>query len=95
MKKTVEGTARAIQRMSSILERVGGKVTPSCANFVWADMGRPSRPIFEALLQKGVIVRPGDVLGNPNALRISVGTDEEMEVFEAAMLDVMKEAAIH
>ena len=94
LSKTIEGTRHALDRLTTALERVGAKVTPSTANFVWADLGRPARPVFEALLQRGVIVRPGDVLGNPNAIRVSVGTDEEMDAFEEALLEVMKEAAI-
>lgn len=95
VKKTVEGTIRGLARITAVLEKVGARAIPSCANFVWADMGQPSRPIYEALLHKGVIVRPGDVLGNPSALRISVGTDEELDVFEKSMLEVMQGAAVH
>jgi histidinol-phosphate/aromatic aminotransferase/cobyric acid decarboxylase-like protein len=41
-----------------------------------------------------VIVRPGDVLGNEHALRVSVGTNEEMAAFEGAIEEVMKEATV-
>ncbi|MEA2553597.1 MAG: histidinol-phosphate aminotransferase, partial [Fimbriimonadaceae bacterium] len=92
LRKTLEGTRRGIDRLTAAFEHVGARVPPSYANFVWADLGQPSRPVYEALLEKGVIVRPGDVLGNANALRVSVGTDEEMDVFEQAFFSVLKEA---
>ena len=92
--KTLDGTHAALDRLDAIFDRVGAVPTKSCANFVWADLGRPARPVFQALLEKGIIVRPGDVLGNENALRVSVGTPEEMDAFEEALLAVLKEAAV-
>jgi histidinol-phosphate aminotransferase len=50
-------------------------VTPSQANFVLADVGRPGRAVYDALLRKGVIVRPFANL--PTSLRITVGTAEQ------------------
>ena len=94
LEKTLDGTRRGLDRLCAVCERVGARATPSCANFIWVDFGRPARPIFDALLAQGVIVRPGDVLGNPNALRISVGTDEEMDALENTLLEAMKEAAV-
>jgi len=94
LKKTIDGTREGLKKLNEIFSRVGAKVAPSFANFVWADLGQPARPIFDALLAKGIIVRPGDVLGNPNALRVSVGTPDELEMFEAALVEVMKAPAI-
>lgn len=94
LKRTIEGTRRGLDRLTAVFQRVGAKATPSYANFVWADLGRPARPVFQSLMERGVIVRPGDVLGNPNALRVTVGTDEEMDIFEDAFLAVMKEAVL-
>lgn len=92
LRKTIDGTRSSLERLTAALERVGAKPTPSFANFVWADMKRPARPVFQALLERGIIVRPGDVLGNANALRVSVGTNEEMDAFEGALKEVMAEA---
>lgn len=94
LQRTLMGTRKAIARLTEIFERLGAKVVPSFANFVWADLGRPARPVYDALLAKGVIVRPGDFLGNPNALRVSVGTEEELDVFEEAIVSILQEAAV-
>jgi len=62
-------------RVSSELGRLGLSVAPSQANFVLVDVGRPARPVYDALLRQGVIVRP---FGNlPNSLRITIGTSDE------------------
>jgi len=69
-------------RLTAELTRLGLRVAPSQANFVLADVGRPARPIYDALLRRGVIVRP---FGNlPTSLRITVGTAaENSRLFES------------
>jgi len=89
---TVETNRRGLACLAGVFEEVGAKPMESFANFVYADLGRPARPVFDALLRRGVITRPGDVLGNPTCLRVSVGTDEEMEIFVKELKEVMSVA---
>jgi histidinol-phosphate aminotransferase len=42
-------------------------------------------PVYQSLLQEGVIVRPIGVYGLPNHLRVSVGTETENAFFLAAL----------
>jgi histidinol-phosphate aminotransferase len=49
----------------------------SQGNFVLADFGRNGEDVFQALLRRGVIVRPMRPYGLPNALRITVGRPDE------------------
>jgi histidinol-phosphate aminotransferase len=60
-------------------------VGPPVANFVFAEIGEDSRPLFEQLLREGVIVRPTHGFGAPGAIRVTVGTAEENELFAAAL----------
>lgn len=60
-------------------------VGPAVANFVFAEVGEDSRPLFEQLLREGVIVRPTHGFGAPGAIRVSVGTPEENAFFFAAL----------
>jgi histidinol-phosphate aminotransferase len=92
VQRTVENNRRGLARLAGVFESLGATAYPSFANFIFADLGRPSRPVFQALLERGIIVRPGDVLGAPNCLRVSVGTEEEIEIFVQAIEEVMKEA---
>ncbi|THF78422.1 histidinol-phosphate transaminase [Cohnella fermenti] len=50
---------------------------PSMSNFVLAEIGESAPLVYEQLLKRGVIVRPGRGWGLPRCLRISVGTEEE------------------
>jgi len=54
------------------------------ANFVYAEVGEDARPVFEALVREGVIVRPLAPFGAPGAVRVTVGTKEENELFAQA-----------
>ena len=85
-------TARALnkkerQRVTNALGALGLGVTPSQANFVLVDVRRPARAVYEALLRKGVIVRPFPSL--PTSLRITLGTERENDRFLAALAEVL------
>lgn len=73
------------QRLSSALSRLGVRVTPSQANFVYVDLRRPAREVYDQLLRRGVIVR---VLGPSTCVRITVGTPPENDRLLAALAEV-------
>ena len=59
---------------------------PSQANFLTIDCGPVSKtsgaqPLYEALLQQGIIVRPIADYGLPNHLRVSIGLPSENQRF--------------
>jgi histidinol-phosphate aminotransferase len=70
-----------------ILERHGFVcVGPAVANFIYAESGgEDARPLFEALLREGVIVRPLAGFGAPGAIRVTVGTPEENAFLDEAL----------
>jgi histidinol-phosphate aminotransferase len=64
-------------------------VGPAVANFVFAEVGEDSRPLFEQLLREGVIVRPTAGFGAPGGIRVTVGTPEENAFFREALERVL------
>jgi histidinol-phosphate aminotransferase len=81
-------TTRAV--LAAELEQMGFAVPPSEANFVLARRaGRSLAPVARALATRGILVRHFDVPGLDDALRITVGTDEEV----AALLAALRECA--
>jgi histidinol-phosphate aminotransferase len=58
------------------------------ANFLFTEVGDDARPLFEALLRQGAIVRPMGAFGAPGALRITVGTPDENAFFAEALASV-------
>ncbi len=85
-------TARALNqkerlRVSEELTQRGLYVAPSQANFVLVDVKRPARAVYDALLRKGVIVRPFASL--PTSLRVTIGTQRENDRFLQALAEVL------
>jgi histidinol-phosphate aminotransferase len=73
-----------------LCRRLGLSCQPSQANFVLIDLGRPASEVAEALLGRGVIVRPCASFGLPTCIRVSVGLPDENRRFASAL-----EATLH
>ena len=68
------------QRMTAELEQLGFSAVPSQANFVWCThAAQPVQPIYEALKSHRILVRYMNYGGWGDGLRISVGTDEQVD----------------
>jgi len=61
---------------------------PALGNFLYVEVG-DGRAMFEQLLREGVIVRPLAGFGAPEAIRVSVGTEDENAFFAAALGHVL------
>jgi histidinol-phosphate aminotransferase len=72
------------------LTRLGLQVAPSEANFLLVDLGRPGQTVFEALLRRGVIIRTLDIYGLPSHVRVTIGTQEEIERFVRELRSVLQ-----
>ena len=60
---------------------------PAVANFLFVRVG-DAAALNGELLRRGVIVRPLGSFGAPDALRITVGTSDELEVLATALADL-------
>lgn len=69
--------------------RLGLPYYLSEANFVLFDVGCPSKPIYDAMLQRGILLRPCASFGMPNHMRVSVGTPAENQRFADALEAVL------
>ncbi len=63
--------------LSKELQKLGFKVLPSQANFVMVDFGENAEKIYQALLKKGILIRPLSAYGFKTWFRISIGLPEE------------------
>src|SRR5262249_51400853 len=82
-------TTRA--RLTTALEQLGYQVPPSSANFVLARRpGIDQAPIAAALAERDVLVRHFPTKRLHDALRITVGTDEEIDALLAHLRDLAK-----
>ena len=68
------------QRLTDALSGLGFEVTPSQANFVWCRHAQQAvKPIYEGLKKKMILVRYMPYEGYGDGLRITVGTDAEID----------------
>lgn len=75
------------------LERLGVPCWPSQANFVLFRPPPPVEAVFEALIERGIMVRPTDSNGLPGHLRVSAGLPESNEAFVRALTEVLREGS--
>jgi histidinol-phosphate aminotransferase len=87
VEKSVRLNTKERSRVIQALRELGIATAPSQTNFVLFDVGRPARPVYEALLRRGVIVRP---FGNlPTSLRVTFGMPEENDRFLTSLREVL------
>ena len=78
-----------MRQLSDGLNRLGVGFVPSAGNFLCVDIGRDAEPVYQDLLQRGVIVRPIAGYGLPRHLRVTIGLDEENRRFLAALHELL------
>ena len=86
--------SRGREYLSRELAALGCRVLPSETNFVMAFLPVEAGLAYERLLEQGVIVRPMGSFGTAmNAVRISVGLEEENHRLLRAMKDLLQRQA--
>lgn len=88
--RSYENNVRGKEYLYGEFRRLGLTFVPTQANFILLNLGRPGRPVFEALQRNGVIVRPGEFFGLPEHIRVTIGTPEENRRFIEALEDVLQ-----
>ena len=89
LQETISVNALGMQQLTKGFKNLGLEWIPSAGNFVLVDLKQAGLPVYEALLRKGVIVRPVNNYELPNHLRISIGTAEENRIFLQALADTL------
>jgi histidinol-phosphate aminotransferase len=78
------------RRLAGALDALGYRVPPSAANFVLAVRpGVDQAPVAAALAERGILVRHFATPRLQDALRVSVGTDAEIDTLVAALGEIV------
>jgi histidinol-phosphate aminotransferase len=86
----VEVNNAGMLQFTAAFKALGLEWIPSSGNFVSVNIGQPGLPVYEALLRKGVIVRPVANYEMPQYLRVSIGTARENQLFIEALTQVLQ-----
>ena len=74
------------------LDAMGLEYVKSHTNFVLLDTGRDAKEVCDALMARGIIVRPATGYGLPTSIRVTFGTPEQNLAFFAAFEEIMAES---
>ncbi|MEN8205000.1 MAG: histidinol-phosphate transaminase [Pseudomonadota bacterium] len=91
LQRCIMANREGMAQLATGFETLGLSYIKSVGNFVAVDTGRSGADVFEALLQKGVIVRPVANYGMPGHLRVTVGHSEENARFLGALEQVLRD----
>lgn len=89
MTHSVAQTGVRREAMAARLRAMGLTVAPSHANFLFVDVGRPNGPVCDALLQRGVIVKPWKEAGYERFLRVTIGHEADNERFITGLTAIL------
>ena len=84
MRRRTENTRGRAQLEAAVRSHGLEVAGPAVGNFLYVEVGE-GRAVFERLLREGVIVRPLDGFGSTSAIRVTVGTSEENDIFAQAL----------
>lgn len=88
--KVLEKIVSETERLSKVYNDYGFDVIGTHANFMFIDVKQDAGELTEALLKKGLIVRPCAPWGLKTHLRITVGTPEQNNHLIEAIKDIME-----
>lgn len=87
--RTREMNTIGLKQLGEGLADLGARVVPSAANFVLAGFDHSGGELNEALLKRGIIVRPVANYGLDHHLRITVGTEAQNRRLLAALAEIL------
>jgi histidinol-phosphate aminotransferase len=85
---TVETIRRGAETLARAFDELGVRYVPTRANFLLVETPR-AQALYQALLKRGVIVRPMASFGLERAVRVTIGTPEENARLVAALRAVL------
>lgn len=89
MEQCVLATVLMRDEIARKLRTLGIRLAPSATNFLFLDLGQPNGPIAEALLRRGVIVKPWKESGYENFIRVSIGGADDNALFLESMKELL------
>ncbi len=94
LEQSIKLNNEGMAQLVSAFEKMALDYIPSVGNFVCVNVKADGNQVYEALLKKGVIVRPVGPYQMPEHIRVSVGTKAENETFLTALKSVLQEMGI-
>ncbi|HTZ96457.1 MAG TPA: histidinol-phosphate transaminase [Terriglobales bacterium] len=92
--KAVRNNSEQSQRLMEGIAELGYRVVPTWANFIYFELDEDAATVAKQLQAEGVIIRPLGPWGAPTAIRVTIGTPEQNQIFLNAFRRVMARATV-
>ncbi|MCF6299812.1 MAG: histidinol-phosphate transaminase [Proteobacteria bacterium] len=79
LNKSMQLNRAGLEGLCKVCDRLGLRYVPSRGNFLLVDFEKDAMPIYQAMLERGIITRPVANYGLPNCLRITIGDAGQMK----------------
>jgi histidinol-phosphate aminotransferase len=93
-RKTIANNRRGAEFLMSKLSEMGYRPVSTFANFIFFDAGEDAAALGKRLQAGGIIVRPLGPWGISTAIRVTIGTPEQNELFIAALSRATEKAGV-
>ena len=77
LRNNVEGAAF----LTAELTRLGYNIPPTWGNFIYCELNQDAAKFAQRMKSEGVLIRPLASWGAPTAIRVTIGTPEENQIF--------------
>jgi histidinol-phosphate aminotransferase len=91
IRKTVENNAVGAAWLMERFKELGIHAVPTSANFIYFTIDEDANAFTKRMQAEGVIVRSLVPWGAPNAIRVSIGTPEQNEMFVRALKKLVRQ----
>ena len=79
---SVTKNRKNLNNMTAFLDEIGWSYYPSQTNFLLISTPIAGTDVFNRLIKEGFIVRPGELLGYPQTIRMTIGKEEDMQALQ-------------
>ncbi len=90
IEKTVELNYESMDMMEEYFHQSKLEYIKSNSNFIFVNVNMDSKVVFQKLMEKGIIIRPGYLWKWDNWIRVSTGTIKQTEKFLARLHSLIK-----
>ncbi len=94
IRKTLVNNAEQAEWLVKGLSELGYRVIPTWANFLYCELGEDAAGVAKRLQAEGIIIRPLGPWGAPTAIRITIGTPQQNQMFLKAFGKVMERTPV-
>ncbi|WP_152654613.1 histidinol-phosphate transaminase [Oceanobacillus sp. CFH 90083] len=88
---TYRENKKGLKQFQAFLTSIGWDYYESEANFLLVKTPKSGMDAFDYLIKHGFIVRPGELLGIPNTIRVTIGKEEDMKIMENILKDYQEQ----